>query len=44
MNQSHRTRVRMIKYAVIFKAIGILNEDDYQKIVRPIIHNERVYK
>lgn len=34
MNQSYRTQTRMLKYAVIFKAIGVLDEEDYQKIVR----------
>ena len=41
MSQSYRIRSRVLKYSIIFKTVGILNEEEFNRIVSEL--NKEVF-
>lgn len=41
MSQSYRIRSRVLKYSIIFKTVGILNEEEFNRIVSEL--NKKVF-
>ena len=41
MSQSYRIRSRVLKYSIIFKTVGILNEEEFNRIVSKL--NKEVF-
>lgn len=42
MSQSYRIQSRILKYSIIFKTVGILNQEEYNRIVSEL-NKETLY-